>query len=428
MTQAPVRSRMADRVAATLIVGIIATSPWPLGSRLPWAAMAVATVCLMAAAVWFAVALLGRRALAGHASMVPAAAFLSLAAWQWASGHTVYAHGTATDAILLAAYFAVFALVVQLASDADLGRSLQRAIVWTAVAVAVFGLVQWLTWNGLLFWIYDPPYAGARFGPFNNRNYFAGYVAATLPCALAVGLAGGRTRGRGIVLYLAWVAALASLVSLSRAGAAALAVGFAAVLLGMGRHARSPRRLWAVALASVGAVLFGLIGFGQVDRVLARLESVFGLQEAVPLASRVEIWRDGLALWSQRPIAGWGLGTFGWALPPTRTTPGDAVAMHAHNEYLEVLAETGLVGAALALAFLLLLLVGGRQAIAESAGSRDRVLRVGAFAGWIAIATYSLTDFPTIIPAIGIVLAVQAGLLLAPTPQRAASDVREIRE
>jgi len=407
-------SERVDRLALLAIVMLIALSPWPLGSRLPWAGLLAAAVALVAAAGWLSHALLTDRRIRTHAALLPALGFLLWTGLQWAAGWTVYAHGTAEGWTMRAAYAAIFFLVLQLAAQESSRRALQRTLIFTGLAVAAFGLVQFLTWNGLLFWFYDPPFAGIRFGPFNNRNYFAGYLAAVLPAALALGLLDRRSSGRAVILYGAWLGALAGLVSLSRGGVVALFVAVSTVLIVSTALRAEGRRTWLRAGALIGAaLLFGLVGLQQLDRVVARLETVFEFEVQATAGGRLQIWLDTIDMVTQAPIVGQGLDTFGWVFANVRTSPVSSVAMHAHNEYLEVLAETGLVGAAMALAFVVLLMRSGIARLRSTRSGREQALRLGAIAGWTATLVYSLTDFPTIIPAIDIALATLAGLMVA---------------
>ena len=97
-----------DRLALVAIVLLIALSPWPLGSRLPWAGLLAASVALAAFAGWLTHALLTDRPIRNHAAVLPAVGFLAWTAVQWLGGLTVYAHATAEGWIMRAAYLAIF--------------------------------------------------------------------------------------------------------------------------------------------------------------------------------------------------------------------------------------------------------------------------------------------------------------------------------
>ena len=418
-----------DRLAFGILPVILILTPWPLGSRLPWASMLAAGTVVAVGAIWLAGALVGDRDFIWNPLFVPIVLFLGWTALQWAAGWTIYPYATAYEWVRYLSYAVVFALTVHVARDAGRCRLLAGVITVMAIAVGLFGLVQFLTWNGHLYWIYDPPYSGTRFGPFNNRNYFAGYMVATLALPLGLIFSGGITRGRAVITFLASIAALSVLVSLSRGGTVALAV-VVGMVIALGRrprgliewlwtreepgHERSKygafgrRALLAVAVLAV--VLVGLGWLQQADRVLARVETIFEFDEGLPFQSRVRMWQDSLPMVAARPVVGFGLNTFGWVFSEYRTEPVSSFSMHTHNEYLEMLIETGLVGGAICLWFVLLLYRHGWRRLGQSGHRWERGVRLGALAGWTGILVYAITDFPTIIPAIDYVLAVLAGL------------------
>jgi len=59
--------------------------------------------------------------------------------------------------------------------------------------VSIFAILQHLTSNGKLYWVREIRYGGMPFGPYVNRNHFAGFAELVLPLAL-VPLVLGRVR------------------------------------------------------------------------------------------------------------------------------------------------------------------------------------------------------------------------------------------
>jgi O-antigen ligase len=416
-----------------IIVLLIAT-PWPFGSRLPWAAMLGATLVLSTGAVWFAYRMWAGPPIATTPLHGVIMLFLVWIGMQWLFGWTVYQHGTAYDGVLLLSYATVFAVCVDLARDRDVAYRLHLTIIAAGLAVGIFALLQFLTWNGRLFWLFEPPYGGTAFGPFNNRNYFAGYMLVVLSVAVAALLAHGLRRGRGWFLYLTWLAVLALLLCLSRGGFIGFAVATVAALMlrsrspfgpdaGGRRAARDglrPGGRWRsaipsryLALAGVVALLAGLLLLRQTDRVFARLETLLRFQNEGSFIGRTEFWRDALSMIGDRPITGFGLGSYVWMFPSYRQITRSVVETNAHNEYIEMAAETGLVGAAICLAFLLLFFRHGMLRLRNAVDAEELGIRLGAVCAWIGICVYAISDFPTVIPAIDYVLAVLAALAVA---------------
>src|SRR5260221_12395031 len=85
--------------------------------------------------------------------------------------------------------------------------------------VAIFGILQHLTFNGKLYWFREMHYGGIPFGPYVNRNHFAGFVELTLPLALVPLLLGRVRRERWPVVTLFSVVPIGALfLAFSRAG------------------------------------------------------------------------------------------------------------------------------------------------------------------------------------------------------------------
>ncbi len=264
-------------------------------------------------------------------------------------------------------------------------RTLLRAasaIVAGGVAVALYGLVARLVFANKLYGIWSVPTV-APFGPFVNKNHFAGYVelAALLAVGLATGLASEARRGPGFLSWIessrarfvvvAWGAAailiLAVPVSLSRGGVVSLGAGlvaFAGLRLWSRRDSRlSPRSAlrdgWRRCATRGGARL-------RAARRGPRPRPDAGRRHdrAVRLLPSGGLARHPPAR-SLEPLVGSGFGAFEDALPRFKTAAGQLAVEHAENDYLEVLAEGGIVAAALVAALAALVLTRGLRGAAS---------------------------------------------------------------
>jgi O-antigen ligase len=145
--------------------------------------------------------------------------------------------------------------------------------------------------------------------------------------------------------------------------------------------------------------------------------------------SRMEIWRDSLAMIKDHP-QGIGLRNYGNVFPVyNRSLASDKTVDHAHNDYLQLLIETGWIGfIAMAGAFLTFLVKSARR-IKKLDCNRDPLrfyLAVGAFSGLISMSVHSLVDFNLQIPANCLYFVVLMAVLCAtgaqskPAPEFAA--------
>jgi putative inorganic carbon (HCO3(-)) transporter len=305
--------------------------------------------------------------------------------------------------------------------------------------LSVFAIIQHYTWNGLFYWVRPMGTPPSPFGPFLNHSNFASYIVMLIP--IPIGLAITRAvRGpaRLFCAFMAVVMSLATILSLSRGGIVSLALGlvFLGILavsrfrfsdLGMGGRrtkrrqtefhhvgsgARRFQSLATVALIII-AVLVGLLWLGP-EAVINRINQgqLTGSEGATEtfFTSRGWIWRDTLAMIRANPLLGVGLGAFSTAYPIYTQSNGSLLVAAAHNDYLQILAECGVVGAALALWFLMLVI----RAIFRGVQSSDPLfagLAMGGGAGVFSALMHSFFDFNLQIPSIALMFLLLSALV-----------------
>jgi O-antigen ligase len=432
-------------IALWTLVVLAALSPWAFGAVEPGARRWATTAALAASAAAFLLAARRRETPLPALPMAPAIGLLLLACVQLlplpAFVHRTVAPGSyavwhpaepAAAAVLgggarpisldpdttlrsLAWLAALLTLAALAAPEFAERRRTWRAVLVLAangLALAAFGLWARGRFGTRLYGLYEVPTI-APFGPFVSKNHFAGYtaMAALLAFGLALALtdrreAEGRAWSTGpragpvvIALVAAAGMALGVLVSGSRGGAAMLLAGAAAAAaLTLGSSA-SRRRL--VAPAAVVIVLGALVLAVLPPTARERLRTATGA------SFRVGVWQDSLRLAGTSPLVGTGLGSFHDALPRVKLIHGLQRIEHAENEYVEVLADMGVLGLGLALA------AAGGLFIRSAAGVRrsppvTRGLAVGGLAGLVALAVHSLVDFDLRIPSNAALAAVLA--------------------
>jgi len=294
----------------------------------------------------------------------------------------------------------------------------RRRLAWTVVlsgtVATVVGLVQAGSPNpGRLYGIWQLKYDRWVFGPYANRSHYGGSMALVIPLAAALTAEAGRRLVRAwprrLLLVVGTPAANAFLIRLSltvllvvgvfvpdsRSGMVGAAVGLFAFALVAGR--RNVRAGLAVIL-----VLGGLSAFWvDWDRVL---EIFVGRG---PGSDRIGLWRDQSRLIPEFALFGVGMNALGAVYPRYQTFERYAAWPQTHNEYLQALTDTGIVGAALVYALLVLLFRGAWRA------SRGSIFSAGVFASLLASATTTLVDFNWQIPATCATFVCLAGLAMA---------------
>jgi len=229
------------------------------------------------------------------------------------------------------------------------------ALRWTIVAytflLALFAIFQYFSSEGLIYWMVKT--AGWTFGPYVNHNHYAGLMEMLIPLTVASLLPALRRGASGVFLgFIALIPIASLLLSGSRGGLISLVVEvlLAAVVIFLFGPRRARR---ATALAG-GAVILAaaLLFFWMAPRhIVERLATISGGAEPPEVESgeRTVVARDSLGILRDHPWLGTGLGSFETVYPKYQSFPSDLGWDHAHNDYAEALAETGLAGAALIL-------------------------------------------------------------------------------
>jgi O-antigen ligase len=304
-------------------------------------------------------------------------------------------------------------------------RRLALVVVGVAIVATLVGFVQRASPDpGLIYGRWKPVQSHAVFGPYVNKNHYAGYVVMAVPLALGLTLAaffrlGESWRRLGIralarsetTTALQGSAAMILLVagvlfSTSRSGVIAMAVALVAVALLFARL-RLPALILVAAVAAFGIATVDLGWF--FDAFKGR-----GLQ-----ASRVNLWLDQLRLVPSFPFLGTGWNALGRAYGPIQRYGRGEGYDQAHNDYLQLYLETGPAGALIGAGLLVLLARGALR------GSRGSEFGRGIFAALLASAITALADFNWQIPANAATFVALAGAAIgrAAGPHHESGDL-----
>lgn len=320
------------------------------------------------------------------------------------------------------------------------------------LVMAMFGLIQHFAWNGKFYWwrqttdLVTSPY-----GPFVAHNHFAGYLELLLPIPIALVVTrAGRIETRIFYLFCAAMMGGAALASLSRGGFISLFVElvFLGVMafflpakqLASGTKRRSFRSTPASRLTKLtsplAAVLITALAIGAsiywigLEPVLSRISKGQIVsntpQEETFFVSRGWIWRDTYSMIKAHPFTGVGFGAFETAFPIYSQSDGSLLVGQAHNDFLQIIAEVGVLGGILALWFLVLIVQqvwrGMRLSDPLMAG-----LSLGGGASVVGMAVHSLFDFNLQLPSHALLLLVISAIVSQASVRDATPVVSNIR-
>jgi O-antigen ligase len=304
--------------------------------------------------------------------------------------------------IQLIALFIYFAAVLAYMDSPRRLRTIVRTIVIFGFVLAFIAIIQSLLSPTRIYGIREPRLA-VPFGPFVNRHNFAGYMEMTL--ALPLGLMfTGAIENEKRLLYLTAIAlmGISLLMSGSRGGMISLVtmIFFLVALSGFGSkvdgmtaegaaQVRSVVLKVGLAFTLLLAIVVGVTLIGGESSVTRFVDSV---NASDPTTGRTQIWKTTLEIIGAHPVAGAGLGAYGVAY--TRFDPRNGINRpeQAHNDYLQVLADAGIVGAVFGLFFIAALFRMGFKR-RRSPDIFRRGVATGALAGCFAVLVHSFFDF-----------------------------------
>jgi O-antigen ligase len=340
----------------------------------------------------------------------PLAVFSLIVLGQWFFHATASSYDTRIELLLLLADLTLLFLAVQ----AFRTLSDWRSFVWFGMGlgfvVSIFGVLQHLTFNGKLYWFREMHYGGIPFGPYANRNHFAGFVELVLPLAL-VPLALGRVRReRWAVVGLCAVVPLGALFfSASRGGIVSFGVELSVLALVMIWRRTAAKQLLAGATVLLLALL--MVSWLGVGQILQRFSSLQSLETT--MGKRASMRRDTWRIFLAHPLAGTGLGTLQIVFPPYETLYDGKIVNHSHNDYLEALAETGFLGGLCCAWFLGVLLSQSLMRLRQLNHSFAGALQFSGVVACSGFLVHGLVDFNLHIPSNFLLFLLMAHLATA---------------
>jgi len=302
---------------------------------------------------------------------------------------------THTASLTYLAYAMLLLVGVQMLRTQEDVKRLAGFLTVCGFLIAIFAVIQSLTSKNEIYWIVPVQGPSFIFGPYVNHNHYAGIMEMLAPFPLVLSMMEELTPPKRVLLAFAGVIMAGTIfLSLSRGGMTAFGceVVFLAAVLWWKNASRRSAAIFAAACLLILMFLLWLGGKSLVERFVS-------FKDSASYHTRIQIARDSIPMIKAHPVMGWGLGTFTTVYPRYRTFYGEVFVNAAHNDYVEVLTETGALGFAAVVGFLAVVYVRGFRKLRGSGLDLTQAATLAALLGVTGILVHSFVDFNLQIPA-----------------------------
>ena len=404
-----------DSVVLYGTFGLLMFGPLAFGAVELWSIFVVQMGAVALTLLWFARQWIAQEMdIQWNPLFPPMLAFAALFIVQIVFKTTAYRHDTVSQAALYCAYGMLCFLATQSLRRSSQAKKVAFVFAVYGIALAAFALLQGVAPNGKLYWLRVPRMGGWIYGPYVNHNHYAGLMELLVPIPLIISLsriAEDKTRIAAGVASAIMVATI--FLSGSRGGMLAVFGELAVLAIILFRQKRGVRI--AVGAAAFAVVLISLLAWLGGKELTNRVSSIS--KEArgeISGGMRLSIDKDGLHMFSRRPVLGWGLGTFPVVYPQFRSFYTNFFVNEAHNDYVQLLAEMGVLGFGTMLWFLALLYRHAKRKLGKWMTEVGGATTLACSLGVVGILLHSFVDFNLQIPANAAIYFVFCNIAAAP--------------
>lgn len=395
--------------------GLLMFGPLAFGAVEPWSIFIVETGAVTLSLVWLAKQWFdGEFDILWNPIFLPMAAFGLLILLQLVLRTSAYPHDTIAGAMLFCAYGMLSFLVTQSLLRSSQARKIAVILAAYGATLAALALLQGISPNGKIFWMRTPRMGGWIYGSYVNHNHYAGLMELLVPIPLIIALSRmAHDKLRIAAGISASVMVGTIFLSGSRGGMIAIFVELIVLAAILFRQKRSIRI--AISVVAFAVVVISLLVWLGGKELSVRVSSISKeTRTEITGGMRFSIDRDTLHMFRQKPVMGWGLGTFPTVYPRFRSFYTNFFVNEAHNDYLQLLAETGVLGFGIMIWFMVVLFHRVRGKIANWTTNVSGAVTLACTLSATGILIHSLVDFNLEIPANAALFYVFCAIAAAP--------------
>lgn len=325
--------------------------------------------------------------------------------------------------IRLLFYLVFFAMALVLIRSTRRLRTVVVVLLIFGPVMAMFGITQRLADPDTIYGIREA-YQAIPFGPFVNQHHFGALMVMISGIAFGLLAGDGVKRDKKPLLWIGVVIMLLALIFTGSRGALISYIGMAAFVFlsvsslrkrgerGDASAARGRRLSMFAGAAAFIVIILGLAAFmGVGGRYLQGIGD--DTQNADLTNGRTHFWSIAGKIFLDSPVIGTGHDTYGVAFTKYDTWKGYYRLQNAHNDYLQALSDSGILGFACVAAFIFLLFRNSLKVIFGRGSPLRASIAAGSLAGILGILIHSFFDFPLRTPSNGFVFLLLAAMAVA---------------
>ena len=335
---------------------------------------------------------------------------------------------TLQEFLRLGGYVLFYIATIQLLRSADRIKFTLTFVLILAGIIAFLATLQLFSANGHIYWFREAP-GGRPGGPWVNINQYSGYIEMLCPLALGLFLyhkprvpSDASLRERFISFFTSpssnlnllfggifFILCSSVLIALCRGGIVTILLSTLFFIAMVSYRLRKYGRASVWAAICFVLVFISWLGW---EPIIAEFGSSFDTSGVIQDA-RFTVWSDTVAIIKDYPLFGSGFGTYLDVYPAYKTFQSHLVFDHAHNDYLELLVDGGVVAFFLVVWFVSAVIV---HAIKKLKVRRDRfaiLVGIGILSGMVAVLLHASVDFNLHNGAVGLYFFFICGSLIA---------------
>lgn len=342
---------------------------------------------------------------------------------------TVNPKSTLSEFFRYSTYVLFYILTVQLLKKKE---TLQT----TVIVIAIFGgllafssILQFYTTQDMVLWFRHVPRNALATGPYVNHNHYAGLMELMFPVVLGLflfyrprigntslikGIAEIFSQEKANIHILIGTSALLIVVSIfvSLSRGAMISTCLSLVIFTyflLKRKISKGNTTLIISVTMLSALCIGWFGWDQILNRFASLKNAQG----IIYEYRLDFWKDSQNIIANYKLTGSGMGTFSHIYPLHRSLKSESFLAHAHNDYLELLVEGGIISFSVAALFLLTLFYKTYKVFAKRRDAFSIYIYIGSITAMVSILFHSFTDFNMHVGANGLWFFFIAGIAVS---------------